>query len=40
MNCHATSTAAGDESEINSIKKLFKEDLNLLKNISITANKS
>jgi 3-oxoacyl-[acyl-carrier-protein] synthase II len=40
MNAHGTSTPIGDMIELRAIRRLYNEDLNALKNLSISSTKS
>lgn len=39
INCHATSTPVGDEAEAKAINEFLKNDEEIIKKVSITANK-
>jgi len=40
INCHATSTNVGDEAEAKAIANFLENDIDIMKKVSITANKS
>lgn len=39
INCHATSTPVGDEAEAKAISEFLRNDEEIIKNVSVTANK-